>query len=78
MFAFLKKHAVAITVTTGAIVAAAIGFAWFRPGTVNALLRSTGAAITGFGGAIAGFFRRNPSPVDVATTAMGPDAPAAA
>lgn len=70
MFAFLKKHAVAITVGTGLLVAAALGFTWARPGVVGGLITRVGASISGFGSSVIGFFRRVPTPVDVAGAAM--------
>jgi hypothetical protein len=76
MFKFMKKHAVVITVSVGALVAAAIGFTWFRPGLVGGAIQSAGNMITGFGGTVVRFFRRAPSPVDVAAAGMGPEAAA--
>lgn len=77
MFAFLKKHAVAITAGTALLVAAALGFTWFKPGVVGSAIKAIGNTISGFGSTLIGFFRRAPSPVDAAAAAMDTPAPAA-
>lgn len=76
MFAFLKKHAVAITVSTAVLVAAALGFTWARPGTVSAFIGRIGSGFQSLGASIASLFNRVPTPVDVAAAAMGPEAAA--
>jgi len=76
MFAFMKKHAVAITITTAALLAAGLGFTWFRPGVVGGALKAIGASVSNFGTSVIGFFRRAPTPVDAAAAGMGTPSPA--
>jgi len=56
MFKFIKKHAVAIALTVGALIAVALGCAHFLPTQTSAVLSATGGFFRGIGNTVAGWF----------------------
>ena len=64
MFKFIKKHAVAITVTVGLLLAVSLGITYFFPEKVAAGLTATGDFFKRIGSTAAGWFKRSADTVD--------------
>lgn len=71
MFKFIKRHALAISLTIGALLAAGLGCAYFLPAQTAAVIASVGGFFSKIGSKIAGWFGKTAAtatetpPVDV-------------